>query len=530
MEKLSHISLFLILLTSIFNCFGQAGETSRYSRFNPLKYSNYLRVPRPKLPGFRTLNPLNFIYSYRNAKSSQTIEKGDTEASKNLDIPNYNNLRIAKTEEEVLSILAYREDMVNSCEINMQYLNIWDQVFLLQNWPNCFFGLLEKNKISTDYVDPQSGKTLLHVAIMYNALEAASWLLSNTSPNLYKRDLFGETPITIAFKIKDIDMINLLAGYDDLIYDKLLAFEEDLANKNNANILKDPQLSDFASIFNLFRYLDRDNIFALLKEYIPKRHEELVVIFSKNPDIFLMLLHTNKIDINTTNRMGQSLLHKTIRNNLTKMAIFLIEQGIDINIEDNFGLTALDRALISQNEQVINLLNSKQAISKLEEVLNDNKFANHLDFYTAYFYQEAEIDYEDIFPKCSLEVDNFNLYDQFDNFTTIEKFKELESSIPEGLTEQEIAELKRFSFGITLMEKIRNSLIDAENSSKADPIDHANPADTNQLPDNSLNNMDEEPEKLLEENLNYLTAETDPELNLNTEEANIAQRRNCVIQ
>jgi ankyrin repeat protein len=69
-----------------------------------------------------------------------------------------------------------------------------------------------------------------------------------------------------------------------------------------------------------------------------------------NEKIVDLILKRGKVDINVLNKFGESALHVAVKDGNDKVAELLIKNGININLLDSNGYSALHDAIFKQNE------------------------------------------------------------------------------------------------------------------------------------------------------------------------------------
>lgn len=79
-------------------------------------------------------------------------------------------------------------------------------------------------------------------------------------------------------------------------------------------------------------------------------------IFSERDRQVLALLYLHKVNLNSSNSQGQTLLHKVVENNNYKTSSLIIDYDIDINKKDCSFQTALNYAIYNCNLDICRLL------------------------------------------------------------------------------------------------------------------------------------------------------------------------------
>jgi len=144
-----------------------------------------------------------------------------------------------------------------------------------------------------------------------------------------------------------------------------LMLEKSLLKKNEINA-RDKQGRN--ALYWAIKTSHKHNIDFLLKHHISllvklNTHALFHTIKSKNLDFFVYLLQL-KEDINMRNGSMQSLLMVAIEEKNVMMIRYLINHGINLQIQDNKGKVALEYAKQSNNQMIFDLVHYKLMIAK----------------------------------------------------------------------------------------------------------------------------------------------------------------------
>ena len=63
------------------------------------------------------------------------------------------------------------------------------------------------------------------------------------------------------------------------------------------------------------------------------------------------LVEEGSFDVHSKDQYGRSAIHSAARNGHTPIVTFLLEQGVDVNVQDGEGLTALIHATNANQEE-----------------------------------------------------------------------------------------------------------------------------------------------------------------------------------
>ena len=185
------------------------------------------------------------------------------------------------------------------------------------------------SRINNINVTNDNGFTALHLACFTEDEKLVKLLLEKgANPNI--RDKFGRAPIDIVTSssryIKSRENLMTLLQKNE---------QYDMPEKIN-NILMNAEIE-------------------AKRAYIPIKD-------TYNMHIAKIFIHNMK-DINWQDENGQTLLHISIKNNYDDITDMLLKMGINTNIRDNLGYTALHYATMSQNIE---------AVKKITKAYKDN--------------------------------------------------------------------------------------------------------------------------------------------------------------
>ena len=208
----------------------------------------------------------------------------------------------------------YKEKIKNLVE-NNDYKSLDN---LLKNLPE-----EERKKILNNPID-KFGNTFLHLSALNNKYEVTEILIKyGHDVNIENRS--GETPLHSAASIHSYKIIDLLLRY------KADPYKRDIYGQTPAH--------------TLFRYPLKENEGEII---------ECVKVFMRYG-----------YDINTPDKLGETLLHKALIFGLYGLAIYLIENGADLYQEDNFKKTPIQIIIEEINR------NSDPSFNKLIKYLRE---------------------------------------------------------------------------------------------------------------------------------------------------------------
>ncbi|MBV2169103.1 MAG: ankyrin repeat domain-containing protein [Bdellovibrio sp.] len=173
-------------------------------------------------------------------------------------------------------------------------------------------------------------------------------LLKDKTIDLNAQDETGMTPLMSAALGGNVDMVK-----------KLLAKKVKLELKNQvgdtalAVALTNDQLDSAKVLINAGANVD-------LIVAGENKDTLLMRAASNNADITALILKKNKGLINKTNKLGETALMQSVRFGNNDSVKMLLKAGADVKAKNKEGLSALDIAKKSSNEEAIKLLSAKK--------------------------------------------------------------------------------------------------------------------------------------------------------------------------
>lgn len=129
-------------------------------------------------------------------------------------------------------------------------------------------------------------------------------------------------------------------------------------------------------------------------------------IFSEGDRQVLALLYLHRINLNSSNNYGQTLLHKAVENNNYKTTSLIIEYNIDINKKDYSSQTALNYAIYNRNLDICRLLIERGADPNTAD---EQGWTPIMHLATRNFCQVVEVEEEEIDALENLLIETSNL-------------------------------------------------------------------------------------------------------------------------
>jgi ankyrin repeat protein len=119
------------------------------------------------------------------------------------------------------------------------------------------------------------------------------------------------------------------------------------SSKSSTPIIKNKESKEYTYVYESDSEVDDDDdIVEESKEEINFKNEFINDLFSKirhnRIEYVKQIISNDKLNPNVRDNNGNTMLHSCCQNNLKKLAILLIEFGVDVNATNKKGLTALD--------------------------------------------------------------------------------------------------------------------------------------------------------------------------------------------
>ena len=268
-----------------------------------------------------------------------------------------------------LLAIAIKENYVNLTKYLFEHSDLKKHYALSDT--DSFFDLIRSKKMLdfftekglADSTDIKSSRTtplhlILKEGLFYdNGLDCKN--LGDLKQFLSVKDVYHNRPIDgyISYISRDEER----ACFDDLV--SQMEFDP---NKNDTLLLEmKPRGFSLSSYKNLIKKGINLNAInygeTILTQAIKAKNKELIEV---------LLEQKEKIDINQTDNEGSSLLMNSIVNNDKKLAVFFIEKGVDINLLNEVGETALSLAKEKDMPELVEILEKKNAkiLTKEERV------------------------------------------------------------------------------------------------------------------------------------------------------------------
>ena len=213
-----------------------------------------------------------------------------------------------------------------------------------KNHADIALALLESKNIDVDLAN-YNGGTALHWASREGILAVVEELIAKDA-EVNKQNKSGNTALIGACKYKQPDVALALLESKDI--------EVDLANETGENALywasSQKMLAVVKKLIEKDAYVNKQNILG---------NTALILACYKNhTDVALALLEDDDIDVNLANQNGITALHLTSEKGMLAIVEKLIEKGADVNIQDEDGDTALIGACqYKQSDVALALLN-----------------------------------------------------------------------------------------------------------------------------------------------------------------------------
>ncbi|WP_165941938.1 ankyrin repeat domain-containing protein [Cardinium endosymbiont of Culicoides punctatus] len=210
-------------------------------------------------------------------------------------------------------------------------------------------------------IQNELGQTLLHLAIQYGHCDIAKVLITNYGANCGKQDNDKNTPLHYVFINNDKKDDGEIAELVKVLLDA----QPNIINIQNHLGTTALHLAAEYGLLEVAKILK--NYHALLENTDHAGNTPCHYAFyayyenknDKNKEIIDLLLDNN--NSNVKNKAGITLLHLAAAFGLLEITKRLIEYRVDRHAIDNDHNTALDYAIDSGNQDIINLLSEKEA-------------------------------------------------------------------------------------------------------------------------------------------------------------------------
>lgn len=199
-----------------------------------------------------------------------------------------------------------------------------------------------------------TGDTALHIATRLGHFETCKLLLKY-QPNISKKNVFGQTPLYIAAERGFLDIVTeLLRSKPDIAENKLALYFA-VGNKHeHKRIILD--LVSYGFSIDFMNTLSFEEITAFMNESVSNGHLG-IVRYILNFGLDLNMLSSNNIQNNE-----HFFLHAAIKNNHIEITKLLIEHGSDVNVIDESNCTPIFYAVARNNYEIVKLLLENYAI------------------------------------------------------------------------------------------------------------------------------------------------------------------------
>jgi ankyrin repeat protein len=204
--------------------------------------------------------------------------------------------------------------------------------------------------------------TLLHLALMYNNIEATKLLLSCEQIDVNQQNQFGEAPLHLAAKGSNAELIKCLLDHAAINVNQ----RENRGDSPLHSALKENNTEAITLL------LEREKLDVNQPNNNGSTPLHLAVMYN-NVEAVRLLTERADTDVNQQNNDGETPLHWPIRNKHTIPVIKLLlkRADTDVNRLDPFGITPLNLALQNKNPEVAKLLLGRADIDVNEKGTDD---------------------------------------------------------------------------------------------------------------------------------------------------------------
>lgn len=195
------------------------------------------------------------------------------------------------------------------------------------------------------------GNTILHEYVKRNDMEMIEMLIKDYNPDINIKNLSDYTAFDMAIFSKNEEIIKLLLIYCDIdvnCTDMLL--ENILMDFVKLNLTKSVEF-----ILNEIDDINTQNLFG--------ESALMLAVYSKNIEIFKLLLTRNDIDVNLKDMNGNTaFMLASYEGHIEMIKTFLEKYNIDINLQNRIGDTALMMASSGGYIEIVKILLKKYNI------------------------------------------------------------------------------------------------------------------------------------------------------------------------
>lgn len=195
-------------------------------------------------------------------------------------------------------------------------------------------------------IQDQDGKTFLHHALEQKDLETAKLLMKKRNFKIDVQDKDGRTPLHIAVQNGDTKLVQAFVARDDRV-------DINVQDKDGRTPLHIAVQNGNEELMKLLIREDRIKINLSDKDGRTSIH---IAVQNDNEELVKLLVKIKDIDLNAQDKNGNTPVHIVVQNGRRKSALLKEDVKINVNLQDNLGRTPLHIAVQKGNLEMVKFL------------------------------------------------------------------------------------------------------------------------------------------------------------------------------
>ncbi|XP_065083534.1 uncharacterized protein LOC135705681 [Ochlerotatus camptorhynchus] len=277
-----------------------------------------------------------------------------------------------------LALLSNEEDILLKIVTDFGYDQI-DAIPMIFNFDKLFTSLLENHP---EYdVNTDSNVEILHYAVLSGNVELLNLLLDQCN-DLNQRDVYKLTPLDVACKLSNLEMIKTLTNAGARWYTNNLSqytwlflnndHEAIIFLKNN-DLLNEKITRACINLFLQYCDDDKEEIVEFMLNYVDYTNLYAIAARFRRVNVLNFMIANDermKVNINRKDSMGQTALHVACGKGYHDVVQLLLKQGVNPNLQDAAGNTPLHLAVECGGIAITKLLLKLNAKIDLENQMS----------------------------------------------------------------------------------------------------------------------------------------------------------------
>ncbi|XP_055641428.1 uncharacterized protein LOC129778512 isoform X2 [Toxorhynchites rutilus septentrionalis] len=277
-----------------------------------------------------------------------------------------------------LAMLSNEEDILIRIVADFGYDQI-DTIPMIFNFDQLYTSFLENYP---DYdVNSESNAEILHYAVLSGNVELLNLLLDQCN-DLNLRDIYKHTPLDVACKLSNIDMIKTLTNagakwFSNNLSQYLWLFlnndHEAIIFLKNNDLVGDKIAQSCINAFLQYCEDDKEEIVELMLSYVDYTDLYSVAARFRRVNVIKYMIATDdglEININRKDISGQTALHISSGKGFREIVRLLLNHFGDPNTQDFAGNTALHLAVEFGDTKTVSMLLTHRASVIIQNQLN----------------------------------------------------------------------------------------------------------------------------------------------------------------